>query len=128
MLYREAWALARQAGGWDEREASARLHAIFKRAKAAAQGQTVEWHGKAVDPRYAFRTETILEWLDITEDEQREMRTLMGPEEKRRRHRDAERERKRVTGQVQQDPSSYRGCCSIRPEMAIAGAKSEKRA
>ncbi|NMP22928.1 hypothetical protein [Sulfobacillus harzensis] len=83
--------MAKQAGGWNEREASARLQAIFKRAKAAAQGQTV-------DPRYAFRTETILEWLDITEDEQREMRTLIGPDEKRRRHRDAERERRRVTG------------------------------
>lgn len=107
VLYREAWALAKQVGGWDAHEASARLQAIFKRAQAAAQGQTVEWHGKAVDPRYMFRTATMLEWLDITPDEQQGMRTLIGPEEKRRRHQEAERERKRVTGETQQDRNQY---------------------
>lgn len=91
VLMREAWALAKQAGGWDEREASTRLQAVFKRARSAAQGHTIEWHGKMMDPRYAFRTETILEWLDITDDEQREMRTLIGSDEKRRRRQDARR-------------------------------------
>lgn len=107
VLTREAWALAKQAGGWDEREAAARLQAVVKRARMAAQGQTIEWQGRPVDPRYAFRTQTILEWLEITPDEQREMRTLIGGEEKRHRHRIAERQRKHVMGQVQQDRSSY---------------------
>lgn len=107
VLMREAWALAKQAGGWDEREASSRLQAVFKRARMAAQGEAIEWQGHPVDPRYLFRTETILEWLDITPDEQREMRTLIGPEEKRFRHRIAERQRKQDTGQVQQDRRSY---------------------
>ena len=107
VLMREAWALAKQVGGWDQREASARLQAIFKRARQAAQGHTISWQGQSIDPRYAFRTDTILEWLDITPDEQREMRTLIGPEEKRSRHRIAERQRKQDTGQVQQDRRSY---------------------
>lgn len=91
VLMREAWALARQAGGWDEREASARLQAVFKRARMAAQGKTIEWQGHPVDPRYIFRTETIIEQLGITPDEQREMRTLIGAEEKRCRKQLRER-------------------------------------
>lgn len=103
VLMREAWALAKQAGGWDQREASARLQAIFKRARNAAAGQTIEWAGKTVDPRYAFRTETILEWLDITEEEQRGMRTLIGAEEKRRRDREAHVEDRRAHGMKPRD-------------------------
>lgn len=76
----------RRAG--DQREASTRLQAIFTRARNAAAGQIIEWAGKTVDPRYAFRAETILEWLEITPGEQREMRALIGGEEKRRRNRD----------------------------------------
>ncbi len=60
-----------------------------------------------VDPRYAFRTETILEWLDITPEEQRHMRVLIGPEEKCRRHRAAEQQRKREAREVYQDRASY---------------------
>ena len=84
-----------------------RLQAIFKRAKIAAQGQTIEWNGHAVDQRYAFRTETIIEWLGITPDEQRDMRTLIGLDAKRRRHRVAEQQRKRESREVHQDRASY---------------------
>lgn len=98
VLSREAWALARQAGGWDDQEAAARLRTVVKRAQMAAQGQTVEWQGRAVDPRYAFKTRTILEWLDITPAEQREMRTLIGPDEKRRRNREAHQDARRAQG------------------------------
>ncbi|WP_053961247.1 hypothetical protein [Sulfobacillus thermosulfidooxidans] len=107
VLMREAWALAKQVGGWDEREAAARLQAIFKRSRMAAQGQALEWNGKAVDPRYAFKTQTILEWLKITPEEQRHMRVLIGPEEKRRRHREAESQRKRQSGEVKQTRADY---------------------
>lgn len=98
VLMREGWALAKQVGGWDEREASARLQAVFKRARQAAQGQTIEWNGQKIDPRYAFRTETILEWLDITAEEQLEMRALIGPDEKRRRNREAHQLARRARG------------------------------
>ena len=107
VLYREAWALAKQAGGWDEQETATRLHAIFKRARMAAQGQTIEWNGQTVDPRYHFRTETMIEWVGITPEEQRKMRVLIGSDEKRRRHREAERERKRQVGETTQDRAEY---------------------
>ena len=94
VLYREAWALAKQAGGWEEREASARLQAIFRRADRAARGDKVMWQGHPLDPRYRFTNATMIEWLAITPTEQREMRVLIDAEEARRRerlHREAQR-------------------------------------
>ena len=41
-----------------------------------------------------------MEWLDITPDEQREMRTLIGGEEKRRRDRVAQEEWRREHGSM----------------------------
>ncbi len=98
LLQREAWALAKQAGGWDEREASARLQAIFRRAQQAAKGEQIEWRGQSIDPRYRFRNETMIEWLGITPEEQRQMRVLISPEEARRRERERKQEQRRAAG------------------------------
>jgi hypothetical protein len=92
LLRRELLSLARQVGGWDDREAVSRMQAIFKRARMAREGQTIEWQGVPIDPRYHFRTETILEWLTITEEEQRQLTTLIGENEAK--HRDRQRHRK----------------------------------
>ena len=42
--------------------------------------------GRKVDPRYGYKNETIIELLD--DEEQKNMRTLFGPAEKRRRDRE----------------------------------------
>lgn len=70
---------------WTEREIKSRVSAVIKRMEMVRRGETVEWQGRQADPRYRLRTRTIIEWLDITEAEQRQMRTLIGPDEKRRR-------------------------------------------
>lgn len=107
VLQRELVALAKAVGGWAERETRSRLQSVLRRATAAANGQTIEWKGRPVDPRYTFKTATILEWLQITADEQQQLRTLVGPEIMRVRHREAERDRKHRAGEVQQDRASY---------------------
>jgi DNA-binding NarL/FixJ family response regulator len=61
------------------------MHAIFKRALMASRGERIEWQGLEIDPRYRFKTETIIELLDITPEEQKEMDVLISPEEKYRR-------------------------------------------
>jgi DNA invertase Pin-like site-specific DNA recombinase len=40
-----------------------------------------------VDPRYRFKNQTIIELLEITADEEREMKTIISDEERRRRDR-----------------------------------------
>jgi hypothetical protein len=64
----------------------------------AACGQTVTWQGVDLDPRYRFRTDVIVQWLEITPAEQREMFNLIGADEKRRRNTDSRREKRRVAG------------------------------
>ena len=61
------------------------MHAIFKRALMASRGERIEWRGLEIDPRYRFKTETIIELLDITPEEQKEMDVLISPKEKCRR-------------------------------------------
>jgi hypothetical protein len=85
VLEREANALACEVTPWHDRETKTRMHAIFKRAQMASRGETVEWRGLEIDPRYRFKTETIIELLDITPEEQKEMDVLISPAEKYRR-------------------------------------------
>lgn len=98
VLQRELSALAYEVGGWHEEEAASRLHAVYQRVHMAARGETVPFNGMEVDPRYRFKTETLLEWLEITPEEERHMRTLVGPDERRRRNRERKREERREAG------------------------------
>jgi hypothetical protein len=85
VLEREAYALACEVTSWHDRETKTRMHAIFKRALMASRSETIEWRGLEIDPRYRFKTETIIELLDITPEEQKEMNVLISPAEKYRR-------------------------------------------
>ena len=76
------------------------MHAALHRAEAAGRGELVTWQGVQVDPRYQFRTSTILDWLDVTLEEQRELRTLIGPEESARRYREHQARRAALGGRV----------------------------
>jgi hypothetical protein len=54
-LERKANALAREVTTWDDRETRTRLQAVFKRARMAARGETIEWRGAVIDPATASR-------------------------------------------------------------------------
>ena len=72
-------------GDWGQHEIDARMGTVLRRAEAAGRGEVVVWQGIEVDPRYRYRTGTILDVLQISADEQREMRTLIGLQERARR-------------------------------------------
>ncbi len=103
VLRRELYDLAREVGGWDDRESKSRMQAVFSRTHAAARGDTVEWQGVQVDSRYRFKNGTIMELLEITPQEEGAMRTLISPDEERRRHREREEKRRREVGAVPRD-------------------------
>ena len=74
VVKREVLALGSAAlGGAWTREALLRdMGAAVRRAEAAARGELVEWppgSGEFVDPRYRFRDSTIIDRLDITDEE-----------------------------------------------------------
>jgi hypothetical protein len=95
---RELLGLAEEWGGWDEERSRSKLQAALERVRMVAGGQTVTWQGVEIDPRYRFRTETLVEWLEITAVEQREMFNLVAADEKRRRNTNSRREKRRAAG------------------------------
>jgi hypothetical protein len=81
-----------------------------------------EWDGLVVSPRYKFRNEALIEWLEITPEEERQLKTIISGDERRRdNERDAKRSREafmplftgvrgiRILG------SSLSACCKSRP-------------
>jgi DNA-binding CsgD family transcriptional regulator len=98
LMTRELFALAREAGSWSEPEAASRMQAVFKRAHMARRGQRLEFGGVEIDPRYRFRSQTIIELLEITSEEERQMITLISEDERRRRDRERKEQERRRAG------------------------------
>jgi hypothetical protein len=98
VLRRELFALAREVGGWSEGKTHSKLHAIFRTAHEAQAGKRVEWRGLEIDPRYRLRNQTIIEALEITAEEERELKTIISDDERRRRDRERDEKRRREAG------------------------------
>lgn len=60
-------------GDWTEKHSEWSVQATLKRVLKAARGETVTYNGLEIDPRYRFKSESIVELLEISE---KEMRTL----------------------------------------------------
>jgi DNA invertase Pin-like site-specific DNA recombinase len=73
-----------------------------------------------VDPRYRFRNQTIIELLEITAEEGREMRTIISDDERRRRDRQEKKERRREAGAMSRE--EYEGRAQDRRSKARAMA------
>ncbi len=70
---------------------------MVRRTFGAFVGEKVEYRGRQVDSRYRFSNQRIIEELEIRAEEEREMRTIISDEERRRRDRaskDPEMERR----------------------------------
>lgn len=116
---REVCALARQvtAGAWDDREVLARTGAVVRRAGQAARGERVGHEGRLVDPRYHFRTATVVDLLGISEGEMRAcgFRHLVTPEIRREHHRLGEERRRRAGGAQPRGSYEARSLARLRP-------------
>jgi hypothetical protein len=73
---------------------------VVVRPERAQRGEKIQYRGRFIDPRYRFRTATIVELLGITEVEMRAcgFRHLVSPEFRRERHRLDEETRRRALG------------------------------
>lgn len=72
-MRRELFGLAKEVAGWDDTECKDRMHAIIRRAGKAGKGETITWNDQEIDARYRFQDSTIIEWLNITEAEMKEL-------------------------------------------------------
>ena len=102
VVRREVRALAAIAlgGAWSPALVDELMGSALRRAEAAGRGERVTWEGVEIDPRYRFGTATILDWLSITPEEERSMRTLFGPEERARRRSEHQAERGQRGGRI----------------------------
>ena len=106
VLRRELFALAHQVGGWTEAHARSKLQSVFRTAHSAARGEKVQWQGIEVDPRYRFKNRTIIELLEISAEEEQEMRTIISDHERRRR--DRQRKNPEMTRKEYEDRAAMR--------------------
>jgi len=98
VLRRELHALAEEVGGWTPGHTDSKMHAIFRTAREHQEGKRVEWDGVKLSPRYKFRNQTILDWLEVTPEEERRLKTIISDEERRRRDRERDEKRRREDG------------------------------
>ena len=58
---------------------------IYNLTRSMARGETVEFNGVEYPPLYTPKNVTLIELFQITDDELRQMATILSPDEKRRR-------------------------------------------
>ena len=89
-FYDELRVLGREfAPHWTFREVNASASAVVARMRRMAKGETVDYAGMQVDPRYKWRNDTLIQRFGITPDEERRLATIVSRGEAARR--DAER-------------------------------------
>lgn len=98
LLDRELLALGRETAGWSESETRSRMQSVLRRAVSAGEGGTVQWVGAPRDPRYKLSNPRIIEMLEITAAEEKEMRTIISPDTKRGRGRMRKEKERRAQG------------------------------
>jgi len=96
-MYHEAAALARELDPqWSYR--SAELMTLYSKAKAFEAGEKVEFGGKQFPPLYTPRNDTLINLFQITDDEQRKLRTLISRDMAKERDRERHTARRRADG------------------------------
>ena len=93
-LEKELIALGWKRAGWGEAETRSRMHSIISRANSASGGEMVPWNGQRRDTRYRLTNETIIQILEITPEEQKDLETIVSGERKQEIRRQRDRERK----------------------------------
>jgi hypothetical protein len=94
-FYDELRVLGREfAPHWTFREVNASASAVIDRMKRMAKGETVEYAGVQVDPRYRWRNDTLIQRFGITPDEERRLATIVSRGEAARRHAEREVQRR----------------------------------
>ena len=89
-FYREAQFLAQKIDpAWTYH--SKDFGTVYEKFKAHMKGIRVEWNGQEKTPLYTPKAETLIEWFQITEEEQRQLRVIHSKELKKERNTERRR-------------------------------------
>ncbi|UIE45309.1 hypothetical protein FICKIIDM_04460 (plasmid) [Xanthomonas citri pv. punicae] len=115
-MYHEAAALAGELDArWSYR--SKELMTLYSKAKAYEAGEKVSFGGKEFAPLYTPKNDTLLNLFQITQDEQRQLRTIIGHDMALERDRKRHEARRRASGAVDRD--TYRKAASAKQAQAL---------
>lgn len=99
-FHHEARELAKQIDpGW--KFETDQLSTLLSKAKAYSQGEPVEFYGRKLPALYTPKNETLINIFGITDDEQRQLKTIITPDLARERHAIRECARRRSSGAVE---------------------------
>lgn len=106
LMYAEAAALAGELDrSWGYR--SKELMTLYSKAKAFEAGEKVTLGGKEFAPLYTPKNDTLISLFSITDDEQRQLKTIisgvMAAERRRKRDRKRDEARRRAAGAVDRE-------------------------
>jgi hypothetical protein len=92
-MYSEAGALAQELDkGWSHN--SKELMTLFSKAKAYEAGEKIDFAGKEYTPLYTPKNDTLINLFCITEEEQKQLKTLISKEIANERHKKREQLRR----------------------------------
>ena len=95
---------------------------VIRRHTEGLNGETIQWNGQEKDKRYTARNSTLIDWLQITPEEQRQMTCLIGKDEKNRRNNAKRKEKRRQAGRL--DRSQYEQAAQERRQQVLELAAS----
>ncbi len=121
-MYHEAVALARELDpSWTYR--SQELMTLYAKAKQYEAGETVDFGGRQYPPLYTPRNDTLIDLFQITDDEQRSLRTIisksMATERRRERDRQRHEARRRAAGAVDRETYEAQSASRNKPWEAV---------
>jgi hypothetical protein len=107
-MYYEAIALAKEFGFKDENRKS-ELSTLYAKAKDFNAGKKIKFDGKEYPALYTPRNSTLINIFNITDDEQRQLKTIISKDLAKERHRERELVRRRTGGSISREEylSSY---------------------
>ncbi|HBT1831525.1 TPA: replication protein [Klebsiella pneumoniae] len=127
-MYHEAAALATEISpAWSYR--SQELMTLYSKAKQYEAGEKVSFGGKEFSPLYTPKNDTLINLFQITDEEQRQLKTIISKNEalERRRARDRKRdeERRRAAGAVERDVYEANSLTKQKPWEALGMSRAK---
>lgn len=118
LMYHEAAALARELDPtWGYR--SKELMTLYSKAKAHEAGEKVELFGKSYSPLYTPKNDTLINLFQISDAEQRQLRTLVSKDIAAERHRERQTARRRAAGAVDRETYEANSLARQKPWEAL---------
>jgi len=125
-MFHEVTALAREVCPGMEAEARSCLSTVYRKGLAHVAGERVEFNGKKHSPLYTPRNQTLIDYLQITPEEERQLGTIISEEEAAERHRKRRIDGLRKAGAVER--SAYVESAEMkRAEARLLRAKGMKQ-